>query len=114
LGEVWLVADRRLGIRVERDIDLDDALKGALAIEYLDAPVGAVGNVDFAGGVGGNRMHRIELAGSGARPAPRFEPLAVLVDLGDARIDVAVGDIGIALRIPRYVGRLAKAAILGG
>jgi hypothetical protein len=79
-----------------RNVELDLVEQGAFAVEHLDAPVGAVGHIDVALGVGGNGMHRVELAGASARRAPRFHPVAALVDLGDARIDIAVADIAIA------------------
>src|SRR5206468_11026457 len=36
---------------------------------------------------------------------------AVLADLGDARVDVAVADIGIAGAVPGHVGRLTEASV---
>ncbi len=43
--------------------------------------------------------------------APGLEPVAVLADLGDARVDVAVADVGVAGAVPGHVGRLAEAAV---
>ena len=43
--------------------------------------------------------------------APRLHPVAVLVVLGDARVDVAVADVDVALRVPGDVGRLAEQAV---
>src|SRR5262245_55080747 len=56
-------------------------------------------------------MGQPELAGRRPLLAPRFHPVAVPVVLRYARVDVAVGDVGIALRVPRYVGWLAKEAV---
>ena len=51
--------------------------------------------------------------GLSPRVAPRLHPVAVLVDLGDARVDVAVADEDVAGRIPGDVGHLAEAPVLG-
>ena len=45
--------------------------------------------------------------------APGLQPVAVLVDLGDARIDVAVADVSVAGGVPRDVGHLAEHAVDG-
>ena len=47
------------------------------------------------------------------RLAPGLEPLAVLIDLGDARIDVAVADKSVAGLVPGDVGHLSEKAIVG-
>ena len=44
--------------------------------------------------------------------AARLHPVAVLVELRDARVDVAVADVDVALRVPRHVGRLAEPTVL--
>src|SRR5262245_46059183 len=111
IGEIWLVADRRFGVLVERHVDLDLALEVAVAVEHLDAPVVAVADIDQALRVGGDAVHEAELAGTFAVLAPGFHPLAVLVVFGDAGIHIAVADIDVALRIPGDVGRLAEAAV---
>src|ERR1700694_3622922 len=57
-------------------------------------------------------MEQVELARTVAVLAPGLDPIAVLAELGDARIDVAVADEDVAGRIPGHVGRLAEAAVL--
>ena len=106
------VADHHAGIGRHRHIDGDLAQELAVAVEHLDAPVAAVGDIDIALGVGADAVRRAELARLAAAVAPGLHPVAVLVDLGDARIDVAVADIGVARRVPGHVGRLTEAAIL--
>ena len=86
-----------------------DAQKFAVAVEDLDAAVVTVGDIERPAGVGGDVMRRAELAFAVAGLAPRFEPVTILVELGNARIDVAVADKDIARRIPGDVGRLAEA-----
>src|SRR5262249_58496562 len=113
LRKVGLVADRGFGVGVVRHVDFDDVEELAVAVKDLDTPVEAVADIDVALGVGGDRVHRIELAGFAARTAPLFDPAAVLVDLGDARIYVAVGNVGVAFRIPGDVGGLTEAAVDG-
>ena len=110
---VRYVADRRPRVGRHRHVDGELALEIAVAVEYLNAVIAAVGDVDVALGVGRDRMRRVELAGTFAAVAPRFEPVAVLVDLGDARIDVAVADEGVAGGVESRVGDLAEAARLG-
>ena len=86
---------------VERHVDRDLAEEFAVAVEDLDAAVAAVGHVDVSLRVGGDAVRRVELAGLVAGFAKGHEPFAVLVDLGDARVDVAVADVGVAGWRPR-------------
>ena len=59
-------------------------------------------------------MRRVELSElSPSWFAVRADPVAVLVELGDARVDVPVADVDIALRIPGHVGGLAELAVDG-
>ena len=53
-------------------------------------------------------MRSVELSGAVPGLAPRLEPVAVFIDLSDARVDVAVTDIRIASRVPGNVGHLPK------
>src|SRR5262249_19781764 len=92
LRDVGVVADRGLRLRIVGHVDSDLAQEGSLAVEHLDAAVAAVGDVEVALRVRGDRMRRVELAGLGTAVAPGLHPVAVLVDLGDARVDVAVAD----------------------
>ena len=57
------------------------------------------------------RVRQVELPGRRAALAPRLHPVAVLIVLGDARVDVAVADVEVAVRVPRDVGRLAEQAV---
>src|SRR5258707_6333636 len=80
LRQVGQVADRRARrLRVVRHVDRELALEGALPVEHLDAPVAAVGDVDVALRVGGDRVRRVELAGLPALTTLPFEPFAVPV-----------------------------------
>src|SRR5579863_5279958 len=110
VGQVRLVADGRLGVRRRRNVDADCALIFAVDVEDLDAAVIAIGDIDCAARVGDNVMQRAELAFAIAGLAPRLQPVAVLVELGDARIDIAVADEDIAGRIPGDIGGLPEAA----
>src|SRR6185295_14745890 len=67
-------------------------------------------DVDVAVPVALDGMQDVELARVGAARAPGFHPAAVLVDLHDARIAVAVGDVRVAGRVPRDVGRPVERA----
>ena len=48
-----------------------------------------------------------------ARLADRRDPVAVLGELRDARVDVAVADVDVAVGVPGDVGRLAELAVDG-
>jgi hypothetical protein len=76
-------------------------LEIAVAVEHLDAPVAAVGNVNGSFGVSSDAVHGIELRLAFAGLAERLDPVAVLAQLGDAGIDVTVADEDITLRDPR-------------
>src|SRR6266699_1400131 len=92
LRHIGQVADRRARLRIVRHVYRELALEPALPVEHLDAPVAAVGDVDVPLRVRRDRVRRVEFAGFGAAVAPRLDPLAVPVHLGDARVDMAVAD----------------------
>src|SRR2546425_4760381 len=112
-GGGGLVADSGASIGGRGDIDGEFAKEFSVRIENLDAVVAAVGDVNIVLRVDSDAVRSAELAGLIARFAPGPEPVAVLVDLGDARIDVAVADVSVAGGIPRDVGDLAKHSIDG-
>ena len=85
----------------------------SIGVEDLDAAVAAIGDVNVVVRIDGDTVRGVELAGLVAWFAPGLEPVPVLVDFGDARIDVAVADVGVACRVPRDVGNLAEHAIDG-
>src|SRR4249920_879773 len=55
-------------------------------VKHLDAIVRAIGDVDAAIFIDRDRVRRLELTVTGAARAPHQEKLAVLVELGHARI----------------------------
>src|SRR5207237_10677957 len=85
----------------------------SVRVEDLDPAVRAIADIHVVVAVDGDRMRQPELAGPGARSAPRLHPVAVAVVLRDARVDVAVADVDVALRIPRDVGGLAEQSVDG-
>src|ERR1700751_1490441 len=70
----------------------------AVAVEHLDPMVLAVGDIDPAVGVATNVVRNVELAGIGARLAPRHQQFAVRGVFMNSRTAVAVGDVEIASR----------------
>src|SRR5258706_6591323 len=108
---IRLVADRGASVAVERNVDRDGAQEVAVAVEHLDAPVEAIGDVDVSLRIGGDVVGRIELARFVTAIAPRLQPVAVPVGLRDARIDVTVADVDVARGIERHVGDLAEAPV---
>src|SRR5687768_480000 len=84
----------------------------AVRIEDLDPVVFTVAHIRAIFGVELNRMDRAELARSGSRRAPRHDELSSFIELRDAAVAVPVGNIGVALRIPRDVGRAPERLIV--
>src|SRR5260370_37193513 len=95
------------------DVDCEVAEKFSVRIEDLDEAVAAVGNVYIVLSIDGDAVRDAELTGLIAGFAPGFEPVAVLVDFGDAGIDVAIADVSIAGGVPGDVGDLAEHAVNG-
>src|SRR5262249_38511964 len=93
----------------------DHFLKITVMVEHLDAAIPAVCDVNVAFRIGGDTVRRVELTGLCApRIAPRFYPVPILVELRNARVDVAVADKNVALWIPCHVCRLAELSVDGG
>src|SRR6266851_4488289 len=110
-GGGGLVADGGASIGIDGNIDGDDAKEFSISIEDLDAAVAAVRDVNIVVRIDRDAVRGVELAGLVAGFAPGFEPVAVLVDFGDAGIHVAVADVGVAGSVPRDVGDLAEHSI---
>src|SRR5438552_18781742 len=83
------------GARLRRHINGEHALEGAVGVEHLDATVGAVADVDVVIVVDRDGVRGAELSLAGALRAPRLHPAAAGVDLGDARVDVAIADVDV-------------------
>src|SRR5687767_11329370 len=86
-------------------------LQRQIVVEHHDAAIATIADVHVALRVDGNRVWRVELILPVAALAAgelTDEP-AVLVELDDARVHIAVRDEDVALRIPRDVGRTAEA-----
>src|ERR1700674_4353795 len=112
-GGGGLVADGGAGVGIDGNIDGELAKEFSIGVENLYAAVATIGDVNVVARIDGDAVRSVELAGLVAGLAPGLEPVAVLVDFGDARIDIAVADVGIACRVPRDVGDLAEHAIDG-
>src|SRR6476620_2075478 len=85
-----LVPDRRTSVGIDRDIDDDLAEKCAVAVEHLDAVIAPIRYVDIPLRIHGDAVESAQLPGPVAGFPPRLEPIAVLVDLGNPRVDVPV------------------------
>ena len=81
-------------------------------VENLNTAVPAIGDIQAAILVDCNRVHRVELAGPGARRSPRHEILSVFVELDHASVRVAVGDVEGAVGKPGDVCRPAEMLIV--
>src|SRR6185437_2480815 len=107
---------RRLadGMNIVRQGDvgrlIDDPFELSRLVEHLDAAIAAVADIYIVLGVGGDGVRGVELALTRARFAERARDIAVVVEHGDAGIDVAVADENVARGIKRHVGHLAEHA----
>ncbi len=97
-----------------RHVDRKHAQKFSVGIEDLNAPVGAIADVEIVVVIDDDGMRQAKLPRRGALVAPGFYPVAVFVIFRDARVDVSVGDVNVAARIPGYVGGLAEKPVHGG
>src|SRR5262245_21124027 len=89
-AQVLRWARRDAGRRRRTDGD-ELRLERALGVEHLDAIVATVADVDEPLRVDRHRVRDIELSRCSAARTPRLEILAALVELGDARVAIAVG-----------------------
>src|SRR5271163_3243578 len=87
--------DRGTSIWIERHVNGDLAKKLALHIKDLNAAVAAICYVDISCRIHGNAMRHTELTGFVSWLAPRLKPVAVLIHLRHARVDVAIADVGV-------------------
>src|SRR5439155_15684949 len=84
------------------------ALEIPVVIEDLHPSVRSISDVHVPLRVYCNRVRRIELTRIASTRAPGFDELSVLVELGDARIPVAVRNENISGRIPGDIGRTVE------
>src|SRR5579871_5520563 len=82
--------------RIGRYIDGELAQELAFGVEDLNAPIGAVADINIVVAVDGDRMRQVELTRAIALCPPLLHPIAVLVELGDARVDVAIRNVDVA------------------
>ena len=108
---IWTRADRGRRVRRIGHVDGDDLEQIALGVEHLDATVAPVGDIDAVLRVHGDGVQGVELSRFLAVTAPGLQPAAVRGDLGHARVDVAVADVGVAVAVPGHVGNLAELAV---
>ena len=92
-------------------------LEVAVGVEHLDAAVAAVGDVDVVVAVDLDVVRVVDAArvlvgvvAAAPELPPRLDPVAVLVELRDARVHVAVADVDVVVAIPRHVGRAVERA----
>src|SRR5947209_3788184 len=81
-------------------------------IKHLDTAVPSIGDVQATILVDRDRMYRVELAGAGARRSPSHEKLSVFIELDDASVRVAIGDVEGAVGKPGDVCRPAEMLIV--
>ena len=113
------VRDEQILMRARRDADrprvadvVVDRLDVQVVVEDLDARVAAIADVDVSLRIHRHRVRQVELPGLVAARARLLDEPAVLVELHDARVAVAVGDEDVAGRVPADVGRPAEHIVL--
>src|SRR5882672_3365538 len=95
-------------------INFEHAQELSIGIEDLNATVGAIADVDIVVAVDHDGVRQAELPRLSALVAPGFYPVSVLVIFRDTRVDVSVGDVDVAFRIPGHVSGLAEQPISSG
>src|SRR5207249_12208346 len=83
----------------------DLRLEVALGIEYLDALVFPIADVDVVLGINSDRVRQVELAGLRPTLAPGLDELPVLIEFRNPGVAIPIGDEDISGRVPRHVGR---------
>src|SRR6202049_3476808 len=99
--------------RPGRSRHLPDSFQFALRVENLDAAVAAVGDIDDVVIVDHNTVRGIEEARLVATPTPVLNEVATLIELGNARIAVSVGDEHAAILAPGDVRLLIEGGLVG-
>ncbi len=94
------IADGGASVRGDGRVDRDLAQEFSFGVEDLNAAIAAVGDVNVVMRIDADVVRSVELAGLIAWLAPGFEPDAIPVGFGDAGIDVAVADVGVAGGVP--------------
>ena len=96
----------------------NEFLEVAVGVKHLNAPVAAISHVDVVGAIDPDVVRVAEVAGvligvfsALARRAPALEPVSVLVELGDLRIEVAVADVDVIVPVPGDVGGAVEVAV---
>jgi len=85
---------------VVRHVQEEEVLEVAVGVEHLDAAVAAVPHVDVVVAVDLDVVRVVDAArvlvgviAAAPELPPRLDPVAVLVELRDARVHVAVADV---------------------
>ena len=101
--------NRRLVVARERWRVPDLAQVVEIVIEHLDPVIAPIGDVDAALVVDGDAVRLVELTRARRLPvAHHLHDVTVPVELVDMRVDVAVADEDVALRVEGHVGRLEE------
>ena len=102
-------------------IQEDEFLEVAVGVERLNAPIAAVSNIDILVAIDPDIVRVAEVAGvlisvfsALAGRAPALEPISVLIELGDLRIEVAVANVDVIVFVPGDVGGTVEIAVHRG
>src|ERR1700682_4099691 len=110
----WFVAHPWPRVRRYWHVDPDLAQELAVGIEHLYPGVASIRHIDISLGVVGDAVRGVELALLAAERTPLLHPVAILIELGNTRVDVAVADEDVSLCIPRDISGLAELPVHGG
>src|SRR5262245_42142653 len=105
------IRDRRLETCVDGRLVLDLAHVVEIVVEHLNSRVPPIRDVDESFGVDGDAVRCVELARASATcRTSELDDIAVLVELVDVGVLVAVADEDVPLGVPCDVGRLVEVA----
>src|SRR6187549_1864551 len=112
------IAEYRVTRLVVRDVQMNETLELSVAVEHLDAAVVAIGDVDVVLAIDADVVEGVELrrilvglrTARSARP-PRHHPVAVLVELRDPRVPVAIADVDVVVGVESDIGRSAEVPV---
>src|SRR5258706_8566123 len=107
----WGVSVNRMSSGGRWHVDGEHTQNFSIRIEHLDTPIGAIADVEVVVAVRHNSMREAELSRRSSLFAPGLHPIAILVEFRDARVDISVRNVDVAVGVPRYVGGLAEHSV---
>src|SRR5207302_9390128 len=99
--------------RPRRSRQVPNRFPSALSIENLDAAIATVGDINDVVIVDHQTVRSVEVARLAAALTPGLDEISVLIELGDSRIAVPVGDKHAAILAPADIRLLIEGGLAG-